>query len=492
MAPARKRETRESTGQRRLRLGDGRPPASRLGRELQPPLRAERRRIEGSHLERATDLDGDHDAVAGDRRLHDAGAFRNEDDRLGRPCPSIAFENTIADDADHHGDAEHGGNAGNHHQPAHPSHDLLLLRAQGFVVGVRIGHEPDGSSGANSGGEIVETAVQTVETVIAAAEAGERLDRALAARFEELSRSRLKALILAGQVTVSGRTIRDPAHRVNAGDRIAVALPPAEPAEPEPEAIPLAVVHEDDDVIVIDKPRGLVVHPAAGNRTGTLVNALIAHCGASLSGIGGVRRPGIVHRLDKDTTGLMVVAKNDRAHRALAAQFADHGRTGPLERGYLAFVWGAPARPKGTIDKPIDRHPRARERMAVRADGRPAVTHWEVVERYPSAGPASLLACRLETGRTHQIRVHLASIGHPLLGDEVYGPGFKTKAAKLPPAAKDALGALSRQALHAHVLGFEHPSTGELMQFRSDLPPDLARLRHALAAELACPLPVIP
>ncbi len=221
--------------------------------------------------------------------------------------------------------------------------------------------------------------------------------------------------------------------------------PPA-PAEPRAEAIPLAIVYEDDDIIVIDKPRGLVVHPAAGNWTGTLVNALIAHCGDSLSGIGGVRRPGIVHRLDKDTTGLMVVAKNDRAHRALAAQFADHGRTGPLERGYLAFVWGAPDRPKGTIDKPIDRHPQARERMAVRADGRAAVTHWQVLERYPPAGAAvaSLLACRLETGRTHQIRVHLAAIGHPLLGDDVYGPGFKTKAALLPPAAREALAALSQ------------------------------------------------
>jgi 23S rRNA pseudouridine1911/1915/1917 synthase len=333
-----------------------------------------------------------------------------------------------------------------------------------------------------------------VETVIAAAQAGERLDRALAAHLEDLSRSRLKALILAGRVTISGRTIRDPSHHVNAGDEIAVALPPAAAAEPGPEPIPLAVVHEDDDIIVIDKPRGLVVHPAAGNWTGTLVNALIAHCGASLSGVGGVRRPGIVHRLDKDTTGLMVVAKNDRAHRSLAAQFADHGRTGPLERGYLAFVWGAPDRPKGVIDKPIDRHPQARERMAVRAEGRPAVTHWQVLERYPPAGAAvaSLLACRLETGRTHQIRVHLAAIGHPLLGDDVYGPGFKTKAAKLPAAAKDALQALSRQALHAYMLGFEHPSTGELMEFNSELPPDLARLRHALAAELTCPLTAAP
>src|ERR1700674_2779767 len=210
---------------------------------------------------------------------------------------------------------------------------------------------------------IVETAV------IAAAEAGERLDRALAARIE-LSRSRLKALILAGQVAIGGRTIRDPSHRVNAGDEIAVTLPAAEPAAPGPEAIPLSIVYEDDDVIVIDKPRGLVVHPAAGNWTGTLVNALIAHCGDSLSGIGGVRRPGIVHRLDKDTTGLMVVAKNDRAHGSLSAQFADHGRTGPLKRGYLAFAWGAPDRPKGTIDKPIDRSVRAGDKMAVREGGR--------------------------------------------------------------------------------------------------------------------------
>ena len=252
--------------------------------------------------------------------------------------------------------------------------------------------------------------------------------------------------------------------------------------------IPLAVVYEDDALIVIDKPRGLVVHPAAGNQTGTLVNALIAHCGASLSGIGGVKRPGIVHRLDKDTTGLMVVAKNDRAHQALAAQFADHGRTGPFERGYLAFVWGAPGRPRGTIDKPIDRHPRARDRMAVRPDGREAVTHWEVLETYPgidSKPVASLLACRLETGRTHQIRVHLAHIGHPLMGDTVYGPGFKTKAALLPPAAAEALAALGRQALHAYLLAIAHPVSGQPLEFQSELPADLARLRHSLGAQVA-------
>ena len=238
----------------------------------------------------------------------------------------------------------------------------------------------------------------------------------------ELSRTRLKALIEAGAVAVDGRTIRDPSLRVNSGATIVVEVPPPAAAKPAAEPIPLNVVYEDDDIIVIDKPRELVVHPAAGHQTGTLVNALIAHCGESLSGIGGEKRPGIVHRLDKDTSGLMVVAKNDRAHRGLAAQFAGHGRDGgPFERSYLAFVWGAPDRPRGTIDRPIERHKTARDRMAVREGGREAVTHWQVLERYGApkgtekrgrnraeAPVASLLACRLETGRTHQIRVHMA------------------------------------------------------------------------------------
>jgi 23S rRNA pseudouridine1911/1915/1917 synthase len=336
--------------------------------------------------------------------------------------------------------------------------------------------------------------------IVAEPEAGERLDRVLARHVAELSRSRLKALIEAGAVALDGRTIRDPNHRVNCGAAIAVDVPPPDPAKPIAEAIPLRVIYEDDDIIVIDKPRNLVVHPAAGNWTGTLVNALIAHCGDSLSGIGGERRPGIVHRLDKDTTGAMVVAKNDRAHQALAAQFADHGKSGePFERSYLALVWGAPDRPHGTIDKPIDRHPKARDRMAVRQGGREAVTHWQVLERYagkpaprrmgkagkpekPEAPVASLVACRLETGRTHQIRVHLASIGHPVMGDEVYGGGFRTKTALLPPEAQAELKALGRQALHAHILTVKHPSTGEIVTFRSELPPDLARLRVALAA----------
>jgi len=339
--------------------------------------------------------------------------------------------------------------------------------------------------------------------VVTSDEAGQRLDRVLARHLAELSRSRLKSLIEAGTVEVDGHTIRDPSHRVNSGAAIKVDVPPPQPARPQPEPIPLNVIYEDDDIIVLDKPAGLVVHPAAGNWTGTLVNALIAHCGGSLSGIGGERRPGIVHRLDKDTTGLMVVAKNDRAHAALAAQFADHGRSGaPFERGYLAFAWGAPERPHGRIDRPIDRNPRSRDRMAVRTGGREAVTLWQVLERYRAAKPAgratarhkradsseavaSLLACRLETGRTHQIRVHLASLGHPLLGDPVYGAGFRTKAALLPQAAQAALADLGRQALHAHMLRLKHPLTSEILEFRSELPADLARLHHALVGSRA-------
>jgi 23S rRNA pseudouridine1911/1915/1917 synthase len=322
----------------------------------------------------------------------------------------------------------------------------------------------------------------SVETVsISADEAGQRLDRLLAARIPSLSRSRLKALILGGQVTIAARTIRDPAAHVNSGDTISITLPEPEEAEPRGEAIPLNIVYEDDALIVIDKPAGLVVHPAAGHAEGTLVNALIAHCGASLSGIGGVKRPGIVHRLDKDTSGLMVVAKTDKAHRALSKQFTDKSEGG-LERAYLAFVWGAPAQPKGTIDAPLDRHPQARDKRAVRQGGREAVTHWQLLERFGGAKPvASLIACTLDTGRTHQIRVHLAHIGHPILGDETYSTGFKTKASLLSPPARDALAALGHQALHAYRLAFTHPVSGELMEFQSELPADLRRLRDVLA-----------
>ncbi len=329
---------------------------------------------------------------------------------------------------------------------------------------------------------------EAVETIkIAADEQGQRLDRVLAARIPALSRSRLKALILGGHVTIQGavetRTIRDPATHVNSGATITVALPAPGEAKPAGEPIPLNIVYEDDALIVIDKPAGLVVHPAAGHAKGTLVNALIAHCGDSLSGIGGVKRPGIVHRLDKDTTGLMVVAKTDAAHRALSAQFANKAE-GPLERGYLAFVWGAPSRAAGTIDAPLDRHAFARAKRAVRAGGRQAVTHWQVLERFAGSDGkpiASLLACTLETGRTHQIRVHLAHIGHPILGDVTYSSGFKTKASLLTPAARAALEGLGRQALHAYLLVIQHPITRDILRFRSALPADLERLRRALA-----------
>ena len=323
----------------------------------------------------------------------------------------------------------------------------------------------------------------SIETVtVEAEEAGGRIDRVLAARIPSLSRSRLKALILDGQVTVAARTILDPAIQVKSGDVIAVNLPPAEEATPRGEKIPLAIVYEDDSLIVLDKPRGLVVHPSAGHASGTLVNALIAHCGDSLSGIGGVKRPGIVHRLDKDTTGLLVVAKNDKAHKALSKQFADHGREGPLERAYLAFVWGAPDRPKGTIDAPLDRHPHSREKRTVREGGREAITHWQLLETFNGKDGkpiASLMSCTLETGRTHQIRVHLAHIGHPILGDETYGTGFKTKVTRLPEAARDVMAGLARQALHAYRLGFEHPETAETLSFTSALPSDLAALHKA-------------
>jgi len=320
---------------------------------------------------------------------------------------------------------------------------------------------------------------------IAAEDAGLRLDRALAARITALSRSHLKTLILAGQVRIAARTIRDPAVTVKSGDVVTVTLPPPESALPKGETIPLNIVYEDDAIIVIDKPKGLVVHPAAGHASGTLVNALIAHCGATLSGIGGVKRPGIVHRLDKDTTGLMIVAKTDKAHRALSGQFAKKTE-GPIKRGYLTLVWGAPDRPKGSIDAPLGRHAHARDKQAVRDNGRPAVTHWQVLERFlgPDRRPvASLVACTLETGRTHQIRVHLAHIGHPILGDATYGTGFKTKASQLGPKARAALGTLGRQALHAYLLTVEHPETGDVLEFQSELPADLRRLHDALHTE---------
>jgi 23S rRNA pseudouridine1911/1915/1917 synthase len=321
--------------------------------------------------------------------------------------------------------------------------------------------------------------------LVVEAGAPDRLDRLVARAWSDLSRSRLQALIRDGCVTVDGAVALDPSAKASAGARVVLVVPPAAAAEPEAEAMALTVVHEDDDLIVIDKPPGLVVHPAAGHERGTLVNALIAHCGDSLSGIGGVKRPGIVHRLDKDTSGLMVVAKNDRAHQGLAAQFADHGRSGPLERAYLALVWGAPEPRRGRVATDLGRSPQNREKMAVvpAGRGREAITHYQVEEVFARAGGeplASLVRCRLETGRTHQIRVHMAHLGHPLLGDDAYGAGFKTKANRLSDEARQALAGLGRQALHAAVLGFAHPSSGRPLRFESGLPPDMEKLAHAL------------
>lgn len=307
---------------------------------------------------------------------------------------------------------------------------------------------------------------------------GKRLDSYLTEQFEDFSRSRLKDLVKQGQVRLGGATIVEPNYRVKPGDEISICLPPPEDPIPKPENIPLDIAYEDDDVIVVNKPAGLVVHPAAGHWKGTLVNALIHHCGDSLSGIGGVKRPGIVHRLDKDTSGLLVVAKNDRAHKGLASQFADHSIDGPLQRRYQAFVWRTPARPKGTVDLPLARSEGNRQKISVRDDGRHAVTHYRLLEKF--GDEAALVECQLETGRTHQIRVHMAQIGHPLIGDDTYGSGFKSKANILTKDAQDAIKNLGRQALHAAILGFEHPVSGEKLSFESPLPDDLIALKNAL------------
>ncbi len=293
-----------------------------------------------------------------------------------------------------------------------------------------------------------------------------RLDKALA-EASGLSRARIQALIAAGAVSVAGEVITQPSGRGSAGAPFAIAIPPAAEAEAQPQDIPLAILHEDADLIVLDKPAGLVVHPAAGNRDGTLVNALLHHCAGRLSGIGGVARPGIVHRIDKDTSGLLVVAKTDAAHEGLARQFADHS----IERAYLAVAAGHPRPGAGTIRGRIGRSDTNRKKMAPLPEsssrGKHAVTHYKVLQKLDGC---ALVECRLETGRTHQVRVHLASIGHALLGDPVYG---RTPAA-LRPVLKDL--DFHRQALHAAKLGFVHPVTGHSLSFSSELPSDMAEL----------------
>jgi 23S rRNA pseudouridine1911/1915/1917 synthase len=299
---------------------------------------------------------------------------------------------------------------------------------------------------------------------------GERLDRALAMALPALTRSRVKALIESRRVALAdGRTIEEPSRKVKTGERFVVDIPEAEPAAPQPQALALDILYEDCDLLVLNKPAGMVVHPAPGNPDNTLVNALLAHCGDSLSGIGGVRRPGIVHRLDKDTSGVMVVAKNDATHRALSRLFASHD----LTRIYKALVWGAPREKAGTVEAAIGRHPVDRKRMAVRrSGGRAALTEYWVERRFgPALAPvASLVGARLGTGRTHQVRVHLAHLGCPVVGDPVYG---KKSRNTLAPAA---LKAFKRQALHAAILEFRHPRTGREMRFATELPQDFRTL----------------
>ncbi|HEX8644197.1 MAG TPA: RluA family pseudouridine synthase [Allosphingosinicella sp.] len=309
----------------------------------------------------------------------------------------------------------------------------------------------------------------TISAIIASDAVGSRLDRALAAAVPTLSRERLKALISSGGVLdPGGNAVRDPAAKAAEGT-YRVAVPQAAPAHNEAQAIALDIVFEDDHLLVVDKPAGMVVHPAAGNRDGTLVNALLHHCAGRLSGIGGVARPGIVHRIDKDTSGLLVVAKSDRAHEGLAALFARHD----IHRLYKAIVSGVPTQAGGSVDAPLARSSANRQKMAIARDGRGkrAVTHWRLSRPLRES---ALVECRLETGRTHQVRVHMASLGHPLLGDPVYG--------RTRPVHRDLLKSLNfhRQALHAAELGFVHPVSKENLSFKSPLPSDIQELFGAL------------
>ncbi|MDY8109522.1 RluA family pseudouridine synthase [Fulvimarina sp. 2208YS6-2-32] len=333
--------------------------------------------------------------------------------------------------------------------------------------------------------------MDTREFAVAAEEAGMRIDAFLAGRCApELSRARLQGLIAAGDATIGGQPVTAAKRRVAERDIVALRVPPPEDPEPDAEDIALAIVFEDADLIVVDKPAGLVVHPGPGNWTGTLVNALLHHCGRDLSGINGVKRPGIVHRLDKDTSGLLVVAKSDAAHRSLAEQFAAHGRDGRLTRSYLALVWGTPIPHLGRIETLLGRSSSDRLKRAVvtqtQPDARQAITHYRVVSGLHEASgvEASLVECRLETGRTHQIRVHMAHIGHPLIGDDVYGSGFRSKVNALDDRAHGALARFQRQALHAAELGFVHPISGETQCFTSDVPDDFRELGAALGIDL--------
>jgi 23S rRNA pseudouridine1911/1915/1917 synthase len=320
-----------------------------------------------------------------------------------------------------------------------------------------------------------------IKIVVAEKDEGKRLDVVLATYLVEHSRSRCQALIRSDAVTINGETISEVKYRVKGGEEISFIEPAPVDANPEPQNIELDILFEDEHIIVINKPRDMVVHPASSVEDGTLVNALLFHCGDSLKGIGGVKRPGIVHRLDKDTSGVMIAAKTEKAHASLAAQFADHGKNGPLRRTYNAFVWGVPSPEQGKIDAPIGRSPHNRTKQAIVENGRHAITHYKTLDVFGGdKWMVSKIACQLETGRTHQIRVHLAHIGHALLGDPTYGTGFESRERNLPMPAQMALKALNRQALHAVDLTISHPASGDIMTFKSALPDDLRQLEISL------------
>jgi 23S rRNA pseudouridine1911/1915/1917 synthase len=310
-----------------------------------------------------------------------------------------------------------------------------------------------------------------MELIVPTGQKPERLDQFISRTAGQMTRSTAQRLIDAGMVTVDGASCKS-SHKLTGDERVIVRIPPAAPAVPVPEEIPLEILYEDHDVVVINKPAGMVVHPGAGNPSGTLVNALLAHC-SDLSGIGGEIRPGIVHRLDKDTSGVLVVAKNDVAHHQLSLQFSRHS----IKRVYVALVYGSMKAEKGRIEGTIGRHPSNRQKMSgTSRRGKHAVTHWQVIEHFPGF---SLLKLKLETGRTHQIRVHLSESGHPLVGDPVYGGAGRLSSVKSLPL-RETIRKFDRQALHARIIGFIHPTTGVYLEFETELPPDMSALLDCL------------
>ena len=447
-------------------------------------------KIEQDHALPSGAILGDQGEVLARKAVRDdAAAFFEAQTRLeaarrrfaGDRRRRFARAELVDNCANHRHKANHHDPDRDQHQPHHLAAHPFHRRVKRLVV-VLFGRRRHGNRLSEGLMPPSDTGVPAHWEVLHAdaAARGYRLDQWLAAALDSrLSRSRIQALIAAGDVRVDGQAAV-PSRKLAGGERIEWRQPPPEPAIPRAQPMPLAILFEDDDIIVIDKPAGLTVHPGAGQPDGTLVNALIAHCGDSLSGIGGVRRPGIVHRLDKDTSGVLVVAKNDSSHRALSADFADHGRSGGLQRSYLALVWERPPARAGTVNAPLGRASGDRTRRSVvaasRTDARHAVTHYRLVEDFDAA---ALVECRLETGRTHQIRVHMAHIGNPLVGDRIYGSHFASKARKLPAELAGRVQRFRRQALHAATLSFRHPASGEVMQFEAPLPADMLELVEA-------------